>query len=112
MDLQTFINTQPKIEKTETTKLNLLKSIAELLLTGKQEHFKLVIKHIAILANSYHVPLRKNSQKPEKYGHIENTLLQKAAEIIKNDKGYQKLLPETFNLVLIFAQQKGVKLLF
>ena len=110
MNLQSYIQAQKITKDTKTTKLQFLKSVSELLLTPNPENLKLTIKYLSILANSYHVTIKPLKATKSKY--IETVLLNKVSEIIKNEYGYMQLIPETFKIIVSYAKNKGIKLIF
>ena len=110
MNLKNYMTEQSRTDTPKKTKLQFLKSISNLLLKPTHENFKTTIKYLSILAKTYSVPIRAIKAQVNK--NVENDLLNKTAEIIKNHKGYNHLLPEIFKLLVNFAKSKNIKLEF
>ncbi len=112
MNLQTYISKQKTAKNTDTVKLQLLKSISEILLMPKYENLKQVIKYFSILSNSFRIPINTKFKNLPKDKNIENLLLEKTSELIQNKHGYMNILPEMIKIIVSYAKSKNIKLQF
>ena len=112
MNLRTYISKQQKVKDTNIVKLQLLKSIFELVLFPKYENLKTVITYFAILSNNFHIVISTEIKNLPKKTDIEKLLLTKTSELIQNKQGYKEILPEMIKIIIHFAKSKDIKLEF
>ncbi len=110
MNLKAYIKSQKITKDTKKVKLQFLKSVSELLLMPNTQNLKATVKYLSILANSYHIPI--TAPKLLKDANIETLLLNKTSEIIKNNNGYNILIPEMLKIIVSYAKIKCVELKF
>jgi hypothetical protein len=104
MESQATLNRLPKTFFSDNTKLNLLKSVSDLILSPNNYHLKETLKHLYDLSDFYHIEL--HSSEDEEVDDINKCLMNGIAEIISNKRGYVELLPQMYGLVTKYAGEK------
>ena len=110
MTINEFIRKQKFSKNTETTKLNLLKSVSDFLISPKKDNFKTVIKYLSILANTYHIDLINSKSQTIKTN--KNELLNNIGKLIQNKSGYMNILPETYKMIVSYAKSLKIEFSF